>query len=176
MRRLPSRPFLARFIVLALTGLFTGARLHANPPSVDHAEIVNFGIYTQTVMSENSAPDTPSGKSNVVGNVRLAAQTHTVPLQTGVAFGYWFKLVGSPVNAQVALRYVLIYPPGGVTNTVTGKHYESASDEYKGRIGSEMLIDYSLDNSWELVPGAWTLQVWLGDRKLAEEVFTVARQ
>jgi hypothetical protein len=35
---------------------------------------------------------------------------------------------------------------------------------------------YDIDDSWELVPGVWTIQLWAGDQKFAEESFTLVTE
>jgi hypothetical protein len=41
------------------------------------------------------------------------------------------------------------------------------------RIGEISYTDYTFDAPWELVPGPWKIQFWLGDRKPAEQDFNV---
>jgi hypothetical protein len=62
-----------------------------------------------------------------------------------------------------------------VTNPKTGK--TATREEYSEttQIGGADLRGYGLDDDWEAVPGTWTLQVWYGDRMLAERSFTLVK-
>jgi Domain of unknown function (DUF3859) len=166
----------ARIPAVLLAAALAGPRVQAQAPRVDRAEIIDFGIYTFTPTGTNSAPDAVGGKDQQVEDLRLAARTHTIPLEKGVAFGYRFKLVGSPADAKVPLRAVILFPPGGLTNTALRKHYDRSSVDFTASIGSVSVRGYSLDDPWDLVPGTWTMQLWQGDRKLNEEVFTLAKR
>jgi hypothetical protein len=42
-----------------------------------------------------------------------------------------------------------------------------------GLAGEEGYIGYTLDNEWELVPGSWTIQVFVDSRLVIEKTFNV---
>ena len=71
------------------------------------------------------------------------------------------------------MRQVTIYPPTGVVSPNAGVlHTQSFST--RNQMGTPLLgAGYEIDEPWELVPGVWTIQIWVGDQKLAEHTFTV---
>jgi hypothetical protein len=44
------------------------------------------------------------------------------------------------------------------------------------RIGDTVGALYTLDDSFELVPGIWTFELWDGDRKLLTQSFTLEKR
>jgi hypothetical protein len=40
-------------------------------------------------------------------------------------------------------------------------------------VGGEDMMMMTFDYLWEMVPGFWTIQLWSGDKKLAEEQFEI---
>lgn len=53
---------------------------------------------------------------------------------------------------------------------------DSVEQDTTVQIGDTGLIDYTLEDPWELVPGVWTLEVRAGDKLLASESFTLVAQ
>ncbi len=146
----------------------------AAEPRVARAEITQVGLYGYKVTAQKTETGTAMGYVQT-GTYEFHTKTTTVPARLGAHFGFEYVLVGSPKGAKVNVRKVVIFPQGGVTNPKTGKTV--ARDEYEETIaiGARNLRGYSLDEDWEVVPGTWTLQVWVGDRKLAEQSFTLVK-
>jgi len=159
-------------IAFALVALVLSAGLaRAQTASVQGIQIVSYGIYTAE--PSGAQPDANGSFYNTVDNIRLAASTQIVPLQLGVKFGLQYKVVGAPPGTPVKLKEVVVYPPVGAHPP--GKEaLASVAVEPTVKIGTDTRSDfYGLDDAWELIPGTWTFQVWSGDRKLAEQTFTV---
>jgi len=110
---------------------------------------------------------------HTVNDAQLIASTDTIPAQLGVKFGFRYTIIGKPEDAIVTVRQVTVYPPTGVVSPKMGVlHTNSFST--RNQIGSPFGAGYEIDEPWELVPGVWTIQLWVGDQKLAEHSFTVA--
>ena len=58
---------------------------------------------------------------------------------------------------------------------VSGETFERNEYIEDKAVGETHLKGYTLDDDWEVVPGIWTLQVWFGDRMLAEKRFTLTK-
>lgn len=145
------------FVMLALSA----GLAHAQSATVQGAQILDYGLYAVD-------PATP-------GSPRLTETTHTVPLRPGVMFGFQYRVTGAPSGGAVRIKEVVLFPPGGLR--LPGKPpIPLESDEATVTIGDTLPLTWKFDNSWELVPGLWTLQVWAGDRKLVEQSFTVVAQ
>ena len=110
--------------------LLTSSIAYAQSPQVSGANITEFGIYTSELVRAEPAPGAVAGHEKIVTNMRLAAQTRTIPAQKGVSFGYRFTLVGTPIGAIAPLHMVTIFP-SPMTNPAT--HQSSAHSE--GDIG-----------------------------------------
>lgn len=139
---------------------------------VDQIEATDYGLYR----AEKSFIKRENAKQfeNVVNNPDLIALTNTIPAQTGVNFGFHYRLVGQPFNARVRVDYVVIFPPEGVINPKSGVlHSISYPINVHIRV-EDSFVGYSFDRPWEVVPGNWTMQLWVGGKKLAEHTFLVA--
>lgn len=160
---------------LALCALLLSAGLAgAQDVNIQGLEIVSYGIYTAD--KAGTRRDANGVLTTNIDNIRISAATRTVPAQIGVKFGLQYKVVGTPAGAPVQLREVVIYPPGGIHPPGKDTLISVAAD-VSVKIGTEMRSDfYGFDDSWELVPGTWTFQIWRGTHRLAEQKFTVVKQ
>ena len=43
-------------------------------------------------------------------------------------------------------------------------------------IRADSYSGYSFDDPWEIVPGTWRFEIWLGGRKMAEQSFNVSKE
>jgi hypothetical protein len=111
-------------------------------------------------------------KSNI-GNIRHAATTTTIPAQHGLRFGFKYKIIGTPVGITVPIRIVTVFPPAGLSPPNMTRPIHNSENNVTRKIGDDSYNDYGFDDPWELVPGSWTLQIWYGNNKLAEQNFTV---
>lgn len=160
------------FVVALLCFVFGATPSQTLAQQVSGIEIVEFGIYTadrQTRRAGQSGIGTTT-----VANVKLAVSTDRIPMQQGVQFGFQFRINGAPVDARVELRRVDLYPAPGLTPP--GKSQPTRQDEERmvERIGNLSFVGYTLDAPFEMVPGSWTFQLWIGDRLMAEKSFTLA--
>lgn len=135
-------------------------------------EIVQSGIYTAELQS--SQRDSQGVKQSVSTNFRRAATTTTVPAQLGVRFGIEYKVVGAPSGQTISLKKVMVFPPAGLHSPAVSQQIYRNETTTTSKIGATSYTGYRLDDAWELVPGPWSIQLWYGDRKLAEKKFTVA--
>ena len=155
--------------VVALLCLALGT---AQAQQVSSIEIVDFGIYTADPQARRLGQ---SGiGTSTVANLKLAVRTDRIAMQRGVHFGFQYRIVGTPADARVELRRVDLYPAPDLVPP--GKSQPVRQDEEKivERIGNLTFAGYTLDAPFEMVPGTWTFQFWLGDRRLAEKNFTLA--
>ena len=148
---------MSALVVLALSAGFA----RGQSANVQGAEIIDYGLYAV----DSTAPGTP----------HLTVTTHTVPLRSGVMFGFQYRVTGAPAGGSVTIKEVVLFPPGGLR--LPGKPpIPLESDEAAVKIGDTLPLTWKFDNPWELVPGLWTLQVWSGNRKLIEQSFTAVAQ
>jgi hypothetical protein len=156
---------------LAMTATCSQAARVQVTGSVDDVEVTDYGIYT----SEKAAasPQIAGIVQRPVDNVELIAITNTVPAQRGINFGFRYRLVGEPLDSRVTVRIDTIFPPAGIMSPKAGLLH-SYSYSVTDHIGvRSSFAGYSADEAWELVPGTWTMQLWVGDKKFAEQSFTM---
>jgi len=146
----------------------------AAQPKVDTVEIVDYGVYTldEKVVSTNADGVTKRETTNA----RLAEQTRTLKVQFGIHFGFRYNIIGSPADALVDLRTVLIYPPGGLHNPDVDHPVYGAEFPTRRRIGEQnVYAGITIGHQWGMVPGPWTVELWQGDTKLASQTFTLVQ-
>jgi uncharacterized protein DUF3859 len=163
-----------RLLLLLSSVLATTAAL-AQTANVDRIEIIEFGLYDLKTVNKVDAPAIASGTLATTEG-KLTKRTTTIPARLGVAFGYTFKIYGSPQGAPVTLRDINIVPEPGLRNPKTGSPVYREESNYTRKIGDTVRSDYQLSYDWTLVPGKWVFQLWVGDRKMAEQIFTLVKE
>ncbi len=143
-----------------------------DPAQVRSIEIVEFGIYTADVLS--SQRDSRGVMQTTSTNFRLAVATTVVPAQIGVRFGFRYVIAGDPPGGDAVLKKVVIFPPAGVKSPMVAQPLRRNESTVKAKVGETGYTGYKFDDTWELVPGSWAIELWSGNRKLAEKTFTVA--
>ena len=143
---------------LSLLLLFAGAAI-AQAPAISKVELKECGVYESKVERREDDAQSASGKRTIVQGERLVNETTRVPPRAGVKFGCQVILQGAPAGELADFRAVLRLPRGEV----------SGSQAY--RIGEAGYVGYTLRSAER---GPWTLEIWVGERKLAEKAFVVA--
>ncbi len=149
------------------------AAASAQSVSIDRILVTSVGIYRAVEIGTRPAPSLASGAHTHVEDAALVKRGQIVPAQKGVRFGYTYRVIGQPLRAQVPLRFVTLYPAPGLVNPNTGKRTRQDEVWDLKAVGEPYVDGYTFDHDWEIVPGAWTFQIWHQDRKLAEQKFTV---
>ena len=140
-------------------------------------QIVNYGMVQRKplMLQDNSEASSQSGK----GEQEVTFQrTDRVPLEPGVRFGVFIVTTNPrlPNGQTVTLRKVTRFPAPGLTNPETRKTTLSEAAPVTVRTGEPQgPFGFGLDHDWELVPGTWKIEFWLGDEKLAEQAFFLAK-
>jgi hypothetical protein len=152
------------------------ATVIAPAATVSGVTVTNAGTYTsQSVSGPSRAGQlSPTGTIGTATNWHFVSTSTDVAGQVGTQFGIEFRIDGKPVGDGVTLHLVLNFPPQGIRNPNTGDMMHTANIIFPNlKIGALCLLGYGFDNDWEIVPGAWTEQIWYQDRMLAERTFTV---
>jgi len=165
------------FAILALAALCSPssagpiALTHAQAADVQLIDVMDYGIYTanKTATAKNDL----GLAHDVVNNIQLVAATRTIDLQPGMKFGFRYTIFGSPQDAPVTIRQVVIFPPEGVLSPEKGLIHTHAFSTTVPIGVPGTFAGYGVEDPWELVPGIWTIQLWIGDKKFAEQSFTV---
>jgi hypothetical protein len=161
-------------IVLAIVAFSPASTTaYAQGAQVEQIQLVEFGIYT--VDREIQGRDALGINRAAASNVRHAATLRIIPAQIGTTFGFRYKVTGKPHDAPVELRQVVTFPSPGLTPPFASKPITQDEFVLQTRIGEASYASYTLEDSFELVPGEWVFEIWQGNRKLATQRFKVER-
>jgi hypothetical protein len=156
-------------VLLALLPIVANAEV----PRVTSIDVVEIGIYSANEQSEKAAPDTATGRVTFLTNLRLVQKTTVVPARQGIRFGFRYKIVGSPAGATALLHMVTIFPTPGLQNPAKQQVTTQSEFDIEHPVGTTVFRTYSLDDTWEAVPGVWSFQIWYQGKLMAEQKFTV---
>jgi len=132
-------------------------------------EFTDYGVYT--VDRKIQRRDSSGIKEATGSNVRHAAAVRTIPAQFGATFGFRFRVIGQPHDAPIALRGVVKFPSPGMMAPASAAPMAEYECMIQTRAGESVYFSYTIEDSFELVAGAWTMEIWHGDRKLGTQTF-----
>jgi len=144
----------------------------AQAQTVDRLEITDFGTYK--VEPGNKRENAEGLKTTIARRVEHLESTTTIPARIGISFGVRYKIVGEPDNAEVTLRKIISFPPPGLQPS-RGKIVPQSESKVETTIGETVADLYTLEDSFELVPGVWTVELWDGERKLLVQSFVLEK-
>jgi hypothetical protein len=153
--------------------LFIAGTVHAQTPQIERLDITEFGTYT--LDREVKGKDARGINLGSGTNIHHAATKRTVPAQTGITFGFRYSVVGKPDGAPVNLRKVIVFPSPGLQPSPSSKRVSQDEFTVQTKIGESNYELYTLEDSFELVPGTWQIEMWHGNRKLATQSFTLEK-
>lgn len=142
--------------------------------TVTGARIVDYGIYETIRVDEQESPATTEGAVHVLHprlDPVLREKTTRVPARVGVHFGFRFQLDGEPQLAEAPVTVRVLHPE--FTNPQTGK--KSTTEEWNAavNIGLPRFTGWAFDQSYELAPGTWRLQVLREGKVILQKEFVV---
>lgn len=142
----------------------------------ERIDVTEFGIYTADTKQILHASQSTTGIAQRVSasSIRLVKSTTTVPGRLGVRFGFRYRIIGT--GDKVTLKRMIHVPEPGVHDPETGNTVLTSVVMADTRIGTMEIAGYQFGHDWEIVPGTWTIELWDGDRKLANQRFQVVRQ
>jgi hypothetical protein len=152
-------------------GAFQGQQPAPNIEAVDRNWV---GMYL--VSQSRAVPDvrSPSGRRWATSAPPTpVTETDRIPARLGVRFGVGFTIRGTPAGQEVEGRRVWRFPP--MTNPATGITLSRSTNAINCRLGEPCFSGQFLANEFELVPGTWSVEIWVGDTKLLEQSFTLYR-
>lgn len=149
------------------------AGVSAQSPSIDRVNITNPGIYRIEVKSVIDDKKLAGHSWQVVTGMKVVRNTTSVPARLCTSFGFQYVIVGSPSKVEVPIKMVTRFPAPGLYNPETRERTFEHATVVRRTVGRVHFRSYTLESSWELVPGVWTFELWHKDRKLAEQSFTL---
>jgi hypothetical protein len=103
----------------------------------------------------------------------LVETTTRIPACLGIKFGVVFSVAGAPARTPV-IREVYKFPSPGLH--MPGASSPIRETYYDLRLipgPNSVEVGYVFDKAWELVPGAWIIEIFAGGHLLASKTFTV---
>jgi hypothetical protein len=146
--------------------------------NVTGVTITHAGIYTAQTTSKlaEAGQESPTRTIGTASDWRFVSDSTDVDGKVGTQFGIEFRIDGTPADQAVTIHLGLKFPPQGIRNPNTGDLLRTARVAFPDmKIGALCVVGYGFDNAWEIVPGAWTLQILYQDRVLAERTFVVSK-
>jgi hypothetical protein len=161
---------------MAISAVFiAGCAMSAYAADLQGAVIGRYGIYQSDVTKKEPAAKAAAGYKTVSENIVFMLQTDKIMAAAGTKFGFEYIIQGSPEGDKVDLMVKYLHPP--MTNPASGKTFAGQDIITEQRtIGGPELIGYEFDEAWEIVPGQWTIQLFYGDKKLAEKTFQIIKK
>jgi hypothetical protein len=139
--------------------------------SVERIDVTDYGIYTAEKSEATTKGKNP--RHYAVENVAIVSMTDTVQALQRVKFGLRYRIIGQPLDGSVTVKIVVKYPPQGAVSPKTGLLHDFTYTVTDHIGGVYSFAGYSADETWELVPGVWTLQLWVADKMYVEKSFTM---
>jgi hypothetical protein len=144
--------------------------------SVSKINIIWRGIYKSEIIREIENKDYPNNIQRIISDTPTRIKdTKIIPLQIGTCFGIIYEIIGEPKGSYVNISKVIIFPDKGLKDPTKIEILKNHKSVLFPVIGKEHIEGYRLLNDWELVPGEWKIQLWSGDKKYAEETFTLIK-
>jgi hypothetical protein len=156
---------MVRFILLCLFVL------NANAASAQDwkAEMIDYGVYAVSVGKKVEDENVAGGLRLSYGE-RLIKSTDQVDAIIGTSFGYRYRLNGPVSNVRVTIKvsHPALHDPS------TGKEFQTSEWSQIVPAGTvNWNTGWVFDHDWEIMPGEWTLKLYIADKKLFEKSFVV---
>lgn len=140
---------------------------------VSAAEITGYGVFQSTFNERRRDSTSKAPPADLVTGVRFLSISTKIPLILGTNFGLEYVINTTPIGAKLEVTSVIRFPEGGLVSP-SGKIYTQSEESYKVVVGEATLHGYGFDETWEMVPGVWTFEIWYRGAKLVGKNFTVS--
>lgn len=157
-------------VILAavLSLLFIGAAFAQNAAKIDW-----FGVYTSKDSQEIKDPTSPTGKRYVTTPVPPASNSLDIPANDKTRFGFSYTVTGG--GNRVTVKHVWRFPSPGMPDVNSGAYRTTYERTRENNVGESVLIGWSFDGApaERIVYGEWSMEVWQGNRIIAQKKFNV---
>ena len=171
----PFRVGVCQLALLILIAAFDHAAM-AQAAVISGARVTWYGAFT---VGRAKREREPNNALSVQGSKVKPpiANSERVALTPDAMFGFGYELKGDPADARIKLRYVIKIPAPGAVDKATGQtKLTDAGDLPTLRLGrGDLFVGESLADFRDPPAGTWIIQLWYGERMLAEKNFVLAR-
>jgi hypothetical protein len=113
------------------------------------------------------------GPVSSVAHVSLIESTELIPGRRTLRFGLRYVVEGPARGRSVDLKLVTRFPDAGLLDPATGVRHTASEYTIATRIGIAAYREFQFHQPWEIVPGQWTFEFWVADRKIGSQQFCV---
>ncbi|OGX37202.1 MAG: hypothetical protein A3G91_05555 [Omnitrophica WOR_2 bacterium RIFCSPLOWO2_12_FULL_50_9] len=147
-------------------------------PHIDGAEILQMGRVTPESVKAKNKEEYPGQRMKdlcpFLKEKEWVEETDAVTAALKTAFGFAFKVSGTPKEGLVFLFGKIIHPP--LVNPETGETMTEDDFSFLLKFGEPGIIGWTFNGEWEIVPGPWTFQVIDSSQKvILEKTFNVVK-
>ncbi|GEM_PF-1396101 len=140
-------------------------------PKVTGVKILEFGIYTSTVVQRIHAASVADGIKDRATDFKLVRKSTLVDARLGTSIGMKYILRGTPKDGHVTIEVGVVHPP--MVNPQTHETMTRSSANFERVIGQPEHAVWSFDTQADLVPGDYTIEIVSEGKVLAQKVFRV---
>jgi hypothetical protein len=150
--------------------LFGAANAHAQ--TLQRIEIFQWGIYEVNGRVPPSVPPEEVEQRLDTSDFTHVRTTRVIPARIGTEFCFRFRTIGD-LAVRAALRIATTFPPSGLIGRVSRMRIESEERDVVVLAGFPGIWCWGFDDPDDIALGEWRIELWAGNRKLAEQTFTV---
>jgi hypothetical protein len=129
-----------------------------------------FGPYAR-----NPPPDDPLPNVTLFpfGEIpRPLSRTNQVPAKLGSRFGFLFTPHGQKARSA-KVRLVIYYPPPGLSRGADEPKVQTTDEQVPCMEELPCYVGYSFDRKDEILPGEWSMELFIDDAKVEKATFVV---
>ena len=141
------------------------------PPKVTGVKVLEFGIYTSTVVQRIHSASVADGIKDRATDFKLVRKSTLVDARLGTSIGMKYILRGTPKDARVTIEVGVVHPP--MVNPQTHETMTRSSANFERTLGQPEHAVWSFDTPADLVPGDYTIEIVSEGKVLAQKVFRV---
>jgi hypothetical protein len=159
--------------VLLIAILIGLGAITADAREAARIEVYEFGTYAAVGPAYRQPPSPQGIKIETHESYVHRETTRTIVAQLGVRFGFRYKTIGNGRDYVVPLKMVWTFPPPGLIGRDPQKPVRREVVALPAVSNGSSALIMSLESPSDLVPGTWTIEIWSGNLKLAEEKFEI---
>lgn len=162
---------MTRLLCVVLIGLVGAGAAHA-AQSLQRIEIFQYGLYEVNKRTAPAVPPDEVEQRLDTSDFTHLRTTRMIPAQIGTEFCFRFRIVGD-LAVRTPLRIVTTFPPSGIIGRVSRMPIESEERDTSILAGFPGIWCWGFDDPLDIALGEWRIELFSGNRKLAEQTFTV---
>ena len=129
---------------------------------------INFGIFTETVLSKDTLSKSSLGKINAARGGQIIKRTNKIPAKIGIQFAVQGKVI-SNTEQKIPLEVTWVFPEG--MKDKDGNPMPKWSYQTKRQANTVGSFAYGIDGRNEAVKGKWVLILKQNNKEIYRKQF-----